>query len=187
MDNEILEKTKKHFFNTFKESKSAYPYLPRHVKEVEKWSKKIVQRYLEADEEILLLSVWLHDIGQAINGDNPDHAVRSEIETRDFLFKIGLESEKIEKIAHCVRAHRCRDIQPEIIEARILAASDSASHMTDINYIVHINDGWTKKEVLEKLERDYRDVGLFPEIQQEIEPLYKIWKKLIETYLIIKE
>ena len=155
-------------------------YLPRHVAEAEKWAKKILQKYPKADKEIILLSVWLHDIGQTI-GDNNDHAVESEIESRRFLVNEGVSSEKIERIAHCVRAHRCRDVQPETLEARLLAAIDSISHMTDFCYIDMASTN-TKEVALEKLERDYRDIGLFPKLQKEIILLYQAWKKLLSVY-----
>jgi len=36
-----------------------------------------------------------------------------------------------------------------------------------------------KYSALNKLERDYRDVSLFPEVKREIEKLYQNWKELI--------
>ncbi len=182
MANKNIEKTKTHFLETFKQKRNpVYPYLPRHVIEAEKWAKKILKSHPEADEEIVLLSVWLHDIGLATKDENDDHAVQSETETRRFLTEMGMTSDKIEKVAHCVRAHRCKDVKPSTLEAKILAAADSASHMTDINYIVHISDG-LRDYTLAKLERDYRDVGLFPELKKEITPLYKAWRELLSVY-----
>jgi len=182
MARKIIDKAKSHFLRTFKKDRSPiYPYLTRHVVEVEKWAKKILRNHQEGDEEVVLLSVWLHDIGMAIGNKNEDHAVKSEIETRRFLSKMELSPEKIEKVAHGVRAHRCKDVQPKSLEAKILAAADSVSHMTEINYIVHLSDG-LRDYALAKLERDYRDAGLFPELQKEITPLYKAWKKLLSVY-----
>jgi len=182
MANSNINKVKTHFLRTFEKGiSSAYPYLPKHVLEVEKWANKLLKIYPKANKEILLLSVWLHDIGQAIGDKNDDHAIKSEKETLSFLSKLKLKPEKIKKVAHCVRAHRCRDIQPETLEEKLLAVADSASHMTDINYIVHLSD-WPKKLVFEKLERDYRDVGIFPKLKKEIAPLYKAWKRLMKGY-----
>lgn len=85
----------------------------------------------------------------------------------------------IEKVAHCVRAHRCNDVQPDTIEAKILAVADSASHLIDGPYI-HMGKRVGKEEVIAKLERDYRDIGLLPNIKKELTPLYKAWKNLLE-------
>ena len=38
------------------------------------------------------------------------------------------------------------------------------------------------ENVLEKIERDYRDIDILPEIKNQLEPLYIAWKKLLEVY-----
>lgn len=181
MANEIIEKAKAHFLKTFEEGDPVYAYLPRHIAVAEKWIKKILQKYPKADEEVLMLALWLHDTGQSIGDKDDDHAVKSEAEARRFLSEAGLPPERIEKVAHCIRAHRCRDVQPETLEAKILAAVDSVSHMTDFCYIDMISEK-SKQAALEKLERDYRDAGLFPELQKEITPLYEAWRNLLAVY-----
>lgn len=128
-----------------------------------------------------MTSVWLHDIGQLVGPKEVDHAINSEAEAKKFLKSIHVPEDTIEKVAHCVRAHRCKDVQPESSEAKILAVSDSASHMTDSVY----SDFAARGEVTaakEKLERDFRDVGLLPEVQNEIKSLYEAWKRLLEVY-----
>ncbi|MFH1509680.1 MAG: HD domain-containing protein [Candidatus Nealsonbacteria bacterium] len=181
MDNRIVNKTKSHFLSVFSKTKTAYLFLPRHVAEVERWANKLLKSYTKADKEVVLLSVWLHDIGQCIGNEKDDHAVKSEKETFLFLPKLKLKPKKVNMVAHCVRAHRCKDVQPETMEAKILATADSASHMTDINYIVHMSSR-PKKWILEKLERDYRDVGLSPKLKREMKPLYQAWKKLLTIF-----
>lgn len=178
---EIIEETKAHFLRATEEGNPVYPYLPRHVGEVERWARKILGNHPEADEEIVRLSVWLHDIGHTTGDRDTDHALQSAVEAERFLSEKGLAPGRVEQVVHCVRAHRCRDVQPETIEARIVAAADSASHMTDIDYLVHASNG-SRDYALEKLERDYRDVGLFPELQKEITPLYEGWKRLLSVY-----
>lgn len=167
-----------------KDGNPIYGYLPRHVVEAEKWAKKILDKEQKANREIVLLSIWLHDIGQAFvkfEKDDEDHAAKSETEARIFLPSLGFDEAAVGKVAHCVRAHRCRDIQPETLEARIVAAADSASHMTDICYLDMASRG-NKDPALDKLERDYRDAGLFPELQKEITPIYNAWKELLKAY-----
>lgn len=180
--NDLVAKAKSHFLKSFSKKKNpVYAYLPKHVFESEKWAKRILKDHPEADKEVVLLAIWLHDIGQAVDGEGKDHAVESEKETRRFLTKLGLGKERVEKVAHCVRAHRNKDVAPKTLEAKILAAADSVSHMTDICYIDMIHTG-LKEEVLPKIERDYRDAGFFPKLKKEITPLYLAWKKLIETF-----
>lgn len=184
---ELIEKAKKHFLESFEKRKSSvYSYLPRHVAEAEKWAKKVLEKNPEADKNVVLLSVWLHDIGQLIKINNMswdgknDHAVLSEMETKRFLEELGLNSDLVAKVAHCVRAHRCKDVQPETLEAKLLAAVDSISHMTDICYMDMFSK-FPKADIFAKIERDYRDAGLFPELQKEIKPLYEAWKQLLKV------
>ncbi|MBD3259851.1 HD domain-containing protein [Candidatus Woesearchaeota archaeon] len=159
-------------------------YMGSHVPEMERWAHHMLKRFPEADEEIVLLSVWLHDIGHYPVPTDVDHAVRGVERSREFLERKNYDSSRTEKILHCVRAHRCRDVMPETIEAKIIAFTDSASHMTDQNlYLSLVREVYDGPEkVIEKLERDYRDLELFPEIKEELKPLYEAWKRLLINY-----
>lgn len=179
---DIISQTKEYFLEVAKKNFNLDNYyLERHVNEVERWAKKILEIKSDADSDVVLLGVWLHDIGQLIGYKEIDHAISSEIEARRFLAEKGIQKDIIEKVAHCVRAHRCKDIQPSTIEAKIVAASDSASHMTDIVYADMASRG-DVQGAKDKLERDYRDKGLIPEISNELDDLYIAWKNLLEVF-----
>lgn len=94
---------------------------------------------------------------------------------------MGAETELIDKVVYCVRAHRCKDVQPETNEAKVVAVSDSAGHMTDTVYVDMANRG-DLDGAKAKLERDYRDLGLFPELQEEITSFYQSWRRLLESW-----
>lgn len=167
--------------SSLKPDSKKWSYLPRHLTQVERWAKRLLQEHPEALGEVVLASVWLHDVGLLTGPDETDHAVNSEIEARRFLTTIGADENFIARVSHCVRAHRCRDVQPETIEAKILAVSDSASHMTDTVYIEMVNRG-EREAALAKMERDLRDVSLFPELREKMMPLYQGWKNLLTVY-----
>ncbi len=177
----IVSTVKEHFLHAFQKQHAGYMFLDRHVYEVERWALQILESNPQAEQEVVLVSVWLHDYGQLVGDITIDHAVKSEQEARKLLNSFNVEPQIIEQVAHCVRSHRNRDLRPQTLEAKILAASDSASHMTDINYIVHLSDGM-KEYVEGKIERDYRDLAYFPTIQEQITPLYKAWKELIKVF-----
>ncbi len=180
----ILEATQEHFVTSMRDGDPVHQLYPHHVEQVEKWSRRIMAYYLEADSEVVLLSVWLHDIGSRDKENLPTHEIHSENESRRFLPTLGLAPGKVDAVAHCVRTHRCKeDALPETIEATILAAADSASHLTDIFYILMLNNGNSKKDVLEKLERDIRDTQSLPRpIQEELRPLHDAWRELITSF-----
>lgn len=181
----IIEEAKEEFISRLKKgSPEEFEWLFDHVLELEKWVAYMLNQYRQEkiDKEILMLSVWLHDIGYSVE-DCKDHAVLSYEITKNFLEKRNYPPEKIERVLHCIRSHRCKDVLPETFEAKFFACADSASHFTDKVYIkiLHkekLRQG-EKTIALEKLERDYRDLRHFKDIQKKLKPLYLDWKKLL--------
>lgn len=154
-------------------------YLFHHLPQVEKWAKKILLEYPEAKVDIVLASVWLHDVGNIVGDKNTDHAITSEKYVLENLSKFNINQDYLNQIAHCVRTHRCKDVLPGTIEAKILAISDSLSHMTDSIYF-EIVDIHGIDFCLEKLERDYKDKSLLKlSFQGQIDKLYNNWKSLL--------
>jgi HD superfamily phosphodiesterase len=177
----LAETSKEHFLSTVKEAGVEYAYLLRHLPQVERWALSISKIKPEINTDVLMAGVWLHDIGQVVGDKATDHAVNSGVEARRFLQENGVENTLIDNVSHCVRAHRCRDVQPETLEARAVAVADSASHMTDTVYIDMSNRG-ELTEAKAKLERDYRDVGLLPEVREKMTPFYQAWKGLLDAW-----
>jgi HD superfamily phosphodiesterase len=156
-----------------------------HVPEVEKWAKFLLAKNPQVDGEVVLLAVWLHDLGHYPLSTEIDHAVRGEERAKAFLEKEGLPADKSAAVLHCVRAHRNNDVRPETLEAKIIACADSASHMTDPMYFaVAQSDKETNSEfrAYAKMARDYRDLAYFPEVQAELKGLFDAWDKLIREY-----
>lgn len=177
----ITEKSKQLFYKKLKDfPKDPYNLLP-HLPLVEKWANYLLKKYPEADEEVVMTAVWLHDIGHYPIKEI-DHAITGEAIAKDFLEKNKLEQEKINKILHCIRAHRCKDVMPETIEAKIIACADSASHISDITIYADMVKNGKIEQAKAKLERDFRDVSMFPEVKKQLKPLYKSWKKLLGNY-----
>ncbi|KKQ94172.1 MAG: hypothetical protein UT66_C0013G0016 [candidate division CPR2 bacterium GW2011_GWC1_39_9] len=178
----IWDEAQRYFLSKLEGNSHVYKdLLLRHLKLVVNWGLIILKKHLEADKEITLTSIYLHDVGRLAIPKHEDHAVASEVMAREFLASQGYPPDKIERIAHCVRSHRCNDVQPETIEAKILAVADSASHLTDYAYLHLIHSG-EKQYILEKLERDYRDIGLLPDIKKQLEPLYLAWEQLLKVF-----
>ncbi len=157
-------------------------FYPDHVCEVEKWAELILRDHPQADREVVFLGVWLHDVGNLVGDRNIDHAIRSEEYALNLLLEIELPADKISAVAHCVRAHRNKDISPVTIEAQIVAAADSASHMTGDAYLPYGDTKRTVEGSLAKLERDYRDINLVPGLREKLTPIYEAWINLLTAY-----
>lgn len=173
---EVINEAKKYQLKIIKDYKKDPYGLADHFAEMEKWAARLFEIFPEVDQNVVLLSVWLHDTGHYPIVDL-DHAVKSEKLARKFLSG-KVEDEILNKVCKAVRAHRCKDVLPETREEKIVACIDSASHMTD-NVYVSIAKSGRYNYCLAKMARDYRDTGLIMEVQQEIEPLYKAWVNLI--------
>jgi len=82
-----------------------------------------------ADMEILALAALLHDVGRseekASNGTVCHARVGAE-RARKILHELGYGSDTIERVSHCIVAHRFRrnQVRPRTLEARILFDAD---------------------------------------------------------------
>lgn len=83
----------------------------------------------DVDLEILIPSALLHDIARVEESQDKtgeiDHAALGSVIAEDILRNLEYEEDKIEKIKHCIIAHRFRTgNEPNSIEAKILFDSD---------------------------------------------------------------
>ena len=83
----------------------------------------------DVDLEILIPAALLHDIARVEESKDKtgeiDHAVLGSVIAEDILRNLKYEEDKIEKIKHCIIAHRFRNGNaPNSIEAKILFDSD---------------------------------------------------------------
>ena len=83
----------------------------------------------DVDLEILIPAALLHDIARVEESQDKtgkiDHAVLGSEIAEDILRNLNYEEDKIEKIKHCIIAHRFRTGNaPNSIEAKILFDSD---------------------------------------------------------------
>ena len=81
------------------------------------------------DYDILIPAVLLHDIARSQEDEDRtgqiDHAVLGAEMAEEILKQLGYDSDQIEKIKHCIKAHRFRSgFLPETIEAKILYDAD---------------------------------------------------------------
>lgn len=176
-----LDNAKKRFHKMIDDFGSDPYGLISHLHEMEKWGRFVLKKHPEANEEIVFLAIWLHDVGHYPIPTDIDHAIRGEKIAKEFLESENLEKEKIAKVLHCIRAHRCKDVIPQTIEAKIIACIDSASHMTDHLYISMAKEG-KFSDALNKLDRDYRDLSPFPEIKDKLTNTYNSWKELLKSF-----
>lgn len=178
----MYTKYEKYFQKVYKKSSVKFMTFPVHVDIVRHWVERLCDNHPEADRDVAIVAALFHDLGHFVESKESDHAVVSEIEAIKFLKKQKANEVFIEKVAHAIRAHRNADVRPETIEAKILVFSDSASHLTAPYVYLYVAAGHGKEYALAKLERDFRDLQLFPKEKKQLQGLYKSWKDVLETF-----
>jgi hypothetical protein len=181
---DVIEQAKKNQYKIIEDFKKDPYNLKVHLPEVEKWANKLLKKFPKADKEVVLLSVWLHDAGHYVGNLKIDHAIKSEKIAKKFL-KNKVSDDLLEKVVRVVRAHRGRDVMPKTLEEKLFACCDSSSHMTSYDYITIFQDGRFKYGEA-KMNRDFRDVSVFPEVKKELMPIFKAWQKLEKEYKKLK-
>ena len=162
-------------------------FVDEHVLVVEKLALELCKHYPEANKDAVLLSVWFHDIGR-IHGISKDHDVYGADYAKEYLSKKSFSTSLIDIIYQACRSHRCKDVLPQSIEAKIIATSDALSHFHNGFYlrILYSKSRRGKdfqeirKKILKKIDRDYKVKISLPIAKEATEPFYRAWKQVIK-------
>lgn len=192
--NTLISQVRELVINQAKSPASKNTFWSIHIPLVVKWTNTLLESHPEANKEIALLGAWLHDVGHVWPSSSPDedHAVRGEAKARQILENLGVDEERVTAITKIVRRHRNRDVKPEAIEEKIVAAADSATHFDQIYRHDILKDsyfGETLKDrienVLSKLERDWHDISVFSELAEKLKEKYETFKKEIQAQSLL--
>lgn len=178
MEDNIVEKIKEFVRQECEKETSNYgkdPYEYHFVPMVK--YAKILAKKRNADEEIVEISGWLHDIGSIIHGRKDHHITGSKI-AENKLKELNYPEEKIELIKKCIKNHRgSRDDYRETTEEQIVAEADAMSNFDNISGIfkasfIHENktQGEAKEAVKKKLQNKYKQLS--EESKKIIKPKY---------------
>jgi uncharacterized protein len=109
-----------------------------HFLSVVKYAKLLAEE-TGADMEIVELSAWLHDIGSIIMGDSDNHHIIGSEHAEELLKKYNYPQDRIDRIKHCILAHRgSKDVPRETIEAECIADADALSHFDNLNSLFYL-------------------------------------------------
>ena len=99
-----------------------------HVARVDRLAGRVADEHdATVDREVLRASVHLHDVGREreARGEVDDHAAWAARQVPDLLGDLT-DDRTVERVAHCVRAHRYSGtVDPETVEARLLCDADN--------------------------------------------------------------
>lgn len=132
-----------------------------HLLGVKKFAKELLKKLPEANKEIVLLGVWLHDL-QRVRGIKGDHAKMGAVEAEKVMNQFGYSEKIIKHVKEMILAHSCNTrLLPKTLEGKILASADAMSHYVNDFYLTIATTrerdlAGFKKWAMEKLDRDYK-------------------------------
>ncbi|MFH1611456.1 MAG: HD domain-containing protein [Patescibacteria group bacterium] len=144
--------------------KAAYK---EHFEPVVKYAKRLAKE-VGADEEVVEIASWLHDIG-SIHGHKDTHHEYGQDYAQKYLSGLGYPQDKIDMVKHAIYAHRgSQSIARETKEAECVADADAMSHIYDVVSLFRLafKDKQLETEdarefVKSKLERSYSKLSDF--------------------------
>ncbi len=155
-----------------------------HIPIVVKYSK-ILAKKMGADEEVVEIAAWLHDITR-LNGGDETHHITGPVEAERILKGLGYPQDKIERIKHCINSHRgSQSIKRETVEAECVASADAMCHFDTIvplfylNMVKHSRDiEETRNWMKDKVERSWKKI--IPEAREIVKDKYEAAKLILE-------
>lgn len=135
-----------------------------HIESVVKNAKILAQKF-GADEEVVIIAAWLHDIASITDYSLYEmHHIHGASIAEDILKQFDYEQEKINKVKECILNHRGSVSNDKLtIEEKCVADADAISHFDSIPsllYLAYVNKHMNIKDgrnfVIEKLKRSCR-------------------------------
>ena len=134
-----------------------------HIESVVKNGELLAQKY-GADQEIVMIAAWLHDIASITDYDlYEDHHIYGAEMAYDILTKLSYDKSKISLVQACIRNHRgsiCAD--KNSIEELCVADADAISHFDSVPSLLYLAYAERKMSyengkqfVKDKLDRSY--------------------------------
>lgn len=181
----IVETIRKHVYEKYHNDKrdDGINMYDTHVQYVVEYAKQLAEK-LNADLEIVEISALLHDIGR-LNGIEESHHITGAKYAQEYLSSLDYPQEKIDRVKHCILAHRGSfSIPRETVEAECVASADAMAHfrnVSDMFYFVYHDLGESpekgKQMVKDKLERSYQK--MIPEGQDIVRDKYDTVMKIL--------
>lgn len=184
---DIVEKVRKFVRDECKKPTSKYGYEPfeNHFAPVVKYAKELANE-LGADEEIVEISAWLHDIGSIVHGREEHHITGAKIAVEK-LRELGYSEDSIGRVEKCIFRHRgSQKMELETLEEQILAEADSMSAFDNIEGIFkaaftyeHKTQSEDRESVLRKMNNKWNQLK-FEKSKEIMRPKFEAVKILLE-------
>ncbi len=156
-------------------------FVKWHLEIVERIALELCEVYQEADKNLVLGLVWIHDYAKIIDFDN-EHELATLMKGKDLLAELGFDAVYIEKLMDYLvqfESYMNIDIASTPIEVQIASSADAAAHMVGPFFPLYWyeNPSKTIPELLEsnikKLQKDWERKITLPEVKKQFAELHK--------------
>ena len=160
--------------------------FPNHIDIGIKFVQKLAKKY-QANMEICILGSLLHDAGLSYKrkkSDSIGHEKRSVEYANKSLLKYGYDQDIIIAVLGCIRATEA-EIEPKIIEERVVRTADALAHILSIHYFakVSFSPDWESgvRFLEKKVEWDWQKI-CFNDEREQVRSIYEYLKQIVKQY-----
>jgi uncharacterized protein len=183
----IIDQVEKIVRDTCAKETNKFTYaLETHFVPVVNNAKMLAQK-LGADLEIVTIAAWLHDYASVYDANlMEEHHLHGPKLAQEILEKLNYPQDKIDRVKHCIEAHRgSQKIPRQTLEAECVASADAMAHITSfpalliLAWNVH-GKGYQEgiDWALAKKERSWQK--LIPEAKELVKDQYEAIKKVFK-------
>lgn len=153
-------------------------FLKYHLELVEKISFELYEKYIEANLDLLLGLIWIHDYGKIIGISDEKEVLEK---SKAFMTEIGFEKDFVNKVIELLEIFESKmtnDLSEAPIEVRIVSTADAISHMYGPFYQMYSYENPQKsvEELMDsnmkKLEKDWNRKIVLPEVKERLQERY---------------
>ncbi len=155
-------------------------FIKQHILVVEKIALELCGLYSDADKDLVVVFVWMHDYAKIVDFDNEFEATEDEGDM--FMSELGFDDDVIERtMAVVYNNQNIEDVEADDlpIEDKILISADGCSHFLYGNYEIFWRDNpdmsieaLTQKSII-NATTDYNLRLVLPETQDAFEQRFK--------------
>lgn len=180
----LIEKLKQEVIEASKNTSFIHHdwFVEYHLSIVENISLELCELYPDADKDIVLALVWIHDYGKIFDKEK-EHDVLMFEKGREKLLEIGFKESFVSRVIDLLTIFEKKmelDLSTAPIEVQIVSSADAASHL--IGPFFHIywkeNSEMSIEDLMvsnkAKIQKDLERKMVLPEVKKAFEQRYKL-------------